>query len=725
MDNKENDRNSNEISFSYIKNLDDSFKEEEETYKISLKNNYLIGIIKSRAIQGKILIDKGNFNESIKKLREAYECASKLEDINLIAEIINLLGLSNMIVENYEVALDYYLMGLTIIGDNSFVVKSKFYLNIGELYRRLGDFNLAMKYFDTLLNDNIKHTDKFTYELVLSNISQIMICRKQLKKVRDILDEGLAIVNEIGDTIGQAYISKITGNYYEQIDEFIKADKWYLNSIEIFRNLNEEFYIYETITDYCKMLLKLGKENKAIKLLEINYDKVRKENKIIQIQKISALLAKAYNDVGLLDLSNKYYKIYFASNEVNNKKKMDNRLKGIKSQQNLISILHEKKLLKIENEKLELEYKKLMGINDIVKEITSSQTVPEIVNSTYMFLYKTMIFYSFSIGLYDKDKDIIICNRCTEEKKDATQREMKINNKNSFLAWVIRNKQDLVLLENSDEEKRREYVKDKGKGSRTESGELLESIVYFILEFKGNIIGTMSIKSKRKKAFNKSEIEILQILKNFIAIALNNTHNKVMIKEENEIRKEIQNKLQIANEKLFNLSRTDILTNLKNRYSLHIELPVTIKNAKELGRCMTVNMIDLDYFKEFNDTNGHISGDMCLENIGNAFNEIAKRFGAQVYRYGGDEFIFTYILKETDNDKDLAEKIRLSVKEFKYCSIINHRKRYLTASVGVVNIKPNMNLNSKKILEYVDKALYEAKKRNRNTVTLHIIDKIS
>lgn len=725
MDNKEKiDINIKKLMNSWSNDLDECYKIAKEMFTLSFENGYIKGMAQCRYLQGIMLNGKGKFDESIEMLKDGYNYAVQIDNMNIISRIINALGTTNMGIENYEVALEYYLAGLNLLNVRDDDIKVNIYQNIGEIYRKLGDFDLSMNYFNQLLDENVKEKDEFVYEIILSNICQIMICKKQFDDVLSILEESLDIAKKIKDVIGQAYINRIYGNYFEKIENDKEAIKRYKDSLRIFKSIDEGIYIYETIIDYCKMLIKQGKENEAIKILEESFNKVKKENKTLEIQKLSVLLAQAYNKIGNTGLSNLYFGIYFENDKINNKKKIDNRLKGIKSQLNLTSIQNEKELLKIENEKLEIEYKKLIGINDIVKEITANQTIDEIVRSTYRFLSSIMSLYSISIGIYDKDNDSIVYNYFTEEEKNVIQKEIEIVNKKSFSAWVLRNKQDLILLDNTDKDKRKKYVEGKCRGSYTDSGEFLESIIYLLLEFKGDIIGTMSVKGKKKNSIDKSQLEILQILKTFIAIAINNTYTKQKLEEENETRRKIQAKLEIANQNLFNLSKTDTLTKLKNRYSLYLELPMIIDNAKKSNNCMAVIMIDLDYFKEFNDINGHIAGDMCLEHIGDIFNKIAQNYEAEVYRYGGDEFVFTYILNKADDSEKMADAIRLSIERLKYRSINNHRKRYLTASVGIVKVEPNMNFDSKQILAYVDKALYKAKKTNKNNVQIHkIVDK--
>lgn len=706
------------IDNSYNNDLDVTYKLAEKAYKLSVNNNYLEGIAKSKFVQGKILLDKGDANKSINAFKEAYEAAKQFDDIKLLTSIINSLGTANMEIDNYEIALEFFLTGINILGDTNNILKLKFYLNIGEMYRRLGDFNFAMKYFNQLIYQNEVQEDEYIYEIALSNICEISISEKQFDNVLEMLKEGLRLAEKINDVVGQGYIYKIFGRYYNEIGMFEEADKWFKKSLNIFYKIKEGTYIYETAYDYSIMLLEQGREQESLQILKKLFDNAKSSNNIKQMQKLSCLIARLYEKNGDIKESNKYFNLYVDYNEICIKEEKKNRLKGITSQFDLIITQHEKEFFKKKNEELELAYENLIKINDVVKEVTASQTIIEIIEHVYKSLNSIMDVNIFSIGLYDKKANTISYNSFMENGKIIKKQDIKVNNDNSFSSWVVRNKKDLILLDNSSEYQKERYV-DSKLVSYLDNEEAINSMVILLLEYKDNIIGTMAVKSKEKNAYDKNQLEILKILKSFIAIALNNTKNREKLQEENETRRKIQKELEIANQKLYNLSVTDALTSLKNRHYLYNELNNIMQSCTNLNRCLYVIMVDLDHFKEYNDVNGHIAGDKCLEQIGRAFKEISIEYGAEVYRYGGDEFLFTYIPKQGKNGKILAERIRSSIKEMNHLTKYENRVISLTASVGVVKLKPKDNLEICEILDYVDKALYEAKNRSRDSVKMY------
>ncbi|MCK8817621.1 GGDEF domain-containing protein [Natroniella sulfidigena] len=184
---------------------------------------------------------------------------------------------------------------------------------------------------------------------------------------------------------------------------------------------------------------------------------------------------------------------------------------------------------------------------------------------------------------------------------------------------------------------------------------------------------------------------------------------------ENAILKE---ELREKNKELKELASSDDLTGLANRRLFDNKLGEEWKRARRQGTSLALIMIDIDYFKEYNDTYGHQAGDECLQKIAQKFEELVLRPADLVVRYGGEEF--AVILPKTGlyGVIKVAERIRLGVGDLK----LPHRKSvvsdYVTVSAGVAAVKPETKEGAEKLIEAADEALYEAKEEGRNRVEL-------
>ncbi len=163
-------------------------------------------------------------------------------------------------------------------------------------------------------------------------------------------------------------------------------------------------------------------------------------------------------------------------------------------------------------------------------------------------------------------------------------------------------------------------------------------------------------------------------------------------------------------------SITDSLTGLSNRRYFDEMLAIEFSRLKRTGSKMSLIMMDLDYFKKFNDTYGHIAGDDCLRRFAAVIQGVAGRTCDIVARYGGEEFVI--ILPETaaDGAKALTERIMYAVKKLEIPHEASDVSKYVTVSIGVVTVFVTDFILPEQILLLADEALYRAKKGGRNRI---------
>lgn len=175
--------------------------------------------------------------------------------------------------------------------------------------------------------------------------------------------------------------------------------------------------------------------------------------------------------------------------------------------------------------------------------------------------------------------------------------------------------------------------------------------------------------------------------------------------------------LQDANTKLHRLSMTDGLTQISNRASFDTALVNEFKRAIRHHSYLTVMVIDVDHFKQVNDTWGHLAGDACLKAIADLLHQRVQRVGDMVARFGGEEFVVMLSDSAPQDAATLAESFRLAVQSLSVA--FDNQLLRLTASFGVVCAVPNQQSDPQDWLAAADKALYQAKQNGRNQVVVH------
>jgi len=173
-------------------------------------------------------------------------------------------------------------------------------------------------------------------------------------------------------------------------------------------------------------------------------------------------------------------------------------------------------------------------------------------------------------------------------------------------------------------------------------------------------------------------------------------------------------KLKISNKKLENASYTDSLTNLHNRRYFNFIYDREIKRAKRNKTYVTFMMLDIDYFKQYNDTYGHVEGDYALKSVAKVLKETLKRPGDYVFRLGGEEF--GILLSDTDetNSANLAREICDAIRDREIQHEASKVNKFLTISVGVVCCIADDALDENVLISRADEMLYEAKESGRD-----------
>ena len=173
--------------------------------------------------------------------------------------------------------------------------------------------------------------------------------------------------------------------------------------------------------------------------------------------------------------------------------------------------------------------------------------------------------------------------------------------------------------------------------------------------------------------------------------------------------------LNAANQELQHLSMTDGLTGIANRRMFDKLLAREWRRCMRIKKPLSIVMLDVDWFKKYNDKYGHQLGDECLKTVAREMARATPRPGDLAARYGGEEFAL--ILPETDQEGALwvADRIRKNLSALK----IPHddsRHGYLTASCGVASVIPSEEFSAVKLVGYADSAMYIAKQHGRNWV---------
>ncbi|PHM09884.1 PAS domain S-box protein [Nostoc sp. 'Peltigera malacea cyanobiont' DB3992] len=198
------------------------------------------------------------------------------------------------------------------------------------------------------------------------------------------------------------------------------------------------------------------------------------------------------------------------------------------------------------------------------------------------------------------------------------------------------------------------------------------------------------------------EVNLLQQLASQVAIAI---HQSVLYQQ-----------VQAANEELQRLATLDGLTQIANRRRFDQYLESEWQRLKREQLSLSLILLDVDFFKLYNDTYGHLGGDDCLRQLASALKNIVKRPADLVARYGGEEFAIILPNTEIQGAIYVAQTIRQAVRDLAIPHTQSRVCDRVTVSLGVVSIVPNSEISPPDLINAADKALYVAKQQGRDRV---------
>lgn len=175
-------------------------------------------------------------------------------------------------------------------------------------------------------------------------------------------------------------------------------------------------------------------------------------------------------------------------------------------------------------------------------------------------------------------------------------------------------------------------------------------------------------------------------------------------------------------ERLLYLSYIDEVTGVYNRRKFNEEIEREWKDAIIGNHEMSMILLDVDYFKKYNDMYGHLKGDECLYRIAQIINSSLNSDSDLLARYGGEEFVVLLPNKSKDETLSIAEKIRMNIFNEKIPHLDSDISNFVTISIGFSTLIPSPNESNDTLLRYADKALYKSKSNGRNQV--HFLGRI-
>lgn len=336
-----------------------------------------------------------------------------------------------------------------------------------------------------------------------------------------------------------------------------------------------------------------------------------------------------------------------------------------------------------------IEYEKkiqiLTSIYEIGKLLTSTLDREKLLKLVMEKVCELLSAKNWSLMLIDENKQELYFEIVVGEFAEKIKKiRIKVNQ--GIAGWVASNREP-VLLNDVSKDKRFHAEIDHISGFQT------RSLICVPLICREKVLGVIELVNKKiGEEFTDEDLEILKHLSDYIAIAIDNARNFEKIEE---------------------LTIRDDLTCLYNTRFFHEMLDREIKRSMRKHRELSLIFIDMDHFKEVNDTYGHLCGSKLLKEVADIIQDSVRNIDVPI-RYGGDEFVI--ILPETNKTQanQVANRILKNLRAFDFLKEERLNLK-LTASIGFATY-PDDAKDKDDLIRKADNAMYYVKNTTRNNV---------
>ena len=183
--------------------------------------------------------------------------------------------------------------------------------------------------------------------------------------------------------------------------------------------------------------------------------------------------------------------------------------------------------------------------------------------------------------------------------------------------------------------------------------------------------------------------------------------------------KKTEQKLQEANQLLQKLSMVDGLTGIANRRCFDDTLEKAWDQLISYSEPLSLLLVDIDFFKAFNDLYGHQAGDFCLQKIGDIFKDLPLEPDGLAARYGGEEFVVLLPGRNVVQAVEAAHLVQEAVKTAQIPHMGSSVSECVTLSIGISTMVVTNNMQPATLIMEADRALYQAKDNGRNQIKVY------
>ncbi|NOH96346.1 diguanylate cyclase [Vibrio sp. 99-70-13A1] len=630
-------------------------------------------------------------------------------------------------------------------------VQLKVFVNglLASLYVDIEDLHSAYKHYEIVLKDLHKVDDNIS-ALIYCNMSDMYLSLEKFDKAIEFAEKGVTTALNANRQLGCAVSLLNLGYSYAHIGQSQKA-------IEA---INEAKVIADKLDDKRTLALSLGYMAQAMcldeqydkriilnhfELAEHNYQQIKDSHNRLENLLLWAKFLEKNNDMDKAKRINEFvsenfdlkanYSFYSIHAKTLSKLKQSEKeledvvaiqsahinyaeqiLKGYTQRQTELMVTNVDQIQINQQKDILEQMQKYMGaITEIGQFMATAPDLYAVLPEILVKINTILPTFEFGIALYDKQTDILDYRYFVDTSGLVENLTVACQDHQTVGTYVIQNKAT-VHLNTVTDDSLAPYV---DQSTRTEEdfvvlndSPVTNSILLTPILLKEEVIGLLSVQHHLSSQYQQHHRYLIEHLASFIAVSLENQKQR--------------KKLEDANRTLEKLSQTDPLTGLYNRYQLGKLAGKLVHSSTQERKMLAVLMIDIDEYKKYNDTHGHLQGDEALTSLSFLMNEIFCDENDYLFRYGGDEFMVICSGQNSYSIKNKVEVLRQAFYDMNLSNPNSVLSDRLSLSIGGANVlfekescaRRSKTESFKMVCDQADKQLYKVKVSGRDGVLL-------
>lgn len=677
-------------------------------------------LAESFLLKGRIFWLSGKLPEAWDYLNRAHTALQNASDSCLESAVLSTMGNVYVDMDMTEDGLKFYLRAQKLAfscGDaHMTAVVSN---NIGEVFKALGGYVEALSYYRTALEldrslDMEEHRDAMS--IVLANTGEVELRLGNLESAESSLMDALSWGNRSGNFITISHVCHFMGELCRRQGRYDEALSYLVKSYGIFKFTKDYFNQILMLFTYADVYREMGNQDAELDIL-LRADTLAREAPYLRMEsRCFSKLGRFYEEQQRHEEALRYYEAYRKAAAEEKKGSTEQRLKNVLDRFELDRVSSESDEFKIstamykeKSEALENAYMRIAAISEIGRRITDTQEIPDIVRIVYETVIPLLKAESFILAIISESEQELVPILAVDNGTRIEMPSFPANSTESLVSWVYQNKCEIFSGDI------RADIHQYADGLSDHLKDVAEnSVIFAPLKYANRVVGVISIQSKEVNAYDKHHLELVRALGAYLTIAISNAKKALRLKEEIAERTRAQSELENANVLLKHISERDGLTGVCNRRRVNDYLSEL--NSGLRAADYFVYIVDIDYFKSYNDTYGHLNGDEVLKEVASVLREHFESRGGFLGRYGGEEFIGILSRKE---DQEAVAIGREMLKSVEALGIVHSKSLHgvVTVSMGIAlaRIPQDNVMNAVRI---ADEAMYFAKADGRNRLKM-------